>query len=42
MLEIKNLHAEVDGNEILKGVDLKINPESVSSKTASLGFKTAS
>ena len=26
MLEIKNLHAEVDGNEILKGVDLKINP----------------
>ena len=25
MLEIKNLHAEVDGTEILKGVDLKIN-----------------
>ena len=25
MLEIKNLHAEVDGVEILKGVDLKIN-----------------
>jgi Fe-S cluster assembly ATP-binding protein len=26
MLEIKNLHASVDGNEILKGIDLKINP----------------
>ena len=26
MLEIKNLHAEVEGAEILKGVDLKINP----------------
>lgn len=26
MLEIKNLHASVDGKEILKGVDLKINP----------------
>jgi Fe-S cluster assembly ATP-binding protein len=25
MLEIKNLHASVDGNEILRGVDLKIN-----------------
>lgn len=25
MLEIKNLHAEVEGNEILKGIDLKIN-----------------
>jgi Fe-S cluster assembly ATP-binding protein len=24
MLEIKNLHASVDGNEILKGIDLKI------------------
>ena len=29
MLEIKNLHAEVDGTEILKGVDLKINPGEV-------------
>ena len=29
MLEIKNLHAEVDGVEILKGVDLKINPGEV-------------
>ena len=29
MLEIKNLHAEVDGAEILKGVDLKINPGEV-------------
>ena len=25
MLEIKNLHASVDGNEILRGVDLTIN-----------------
>src|SRR3984885_14307597 len=25
MLEIKNLHATVDGKEILKGIDLKIN-----------------
>ena len=29
MLEIKNLHAEVDGTEILKGVDLTINPGEV-------------
>src|SRR6056300_1949384 len=29
MLEIKNLHAKVDGTEILKGVDLKINPGEV-------------
>ena len=29
MLEIKNLHAEVEGTEILKGVDLKINPGEV-------------
>ena len=29
MLEIKNLRAEVDGTEILKGVDLKINPGEV-------------
>src|SRR5438094_849568 len=25
MLEIRNLHAGVDGNEILRGIDLKIN-----------------
>ena len=25
MLEIKNLHAGVDGTEILKGLDLKVN-----------------
>jgi len=25
MLEIKNLHAGIEGNEILKGIDLKIN-----------------
>ena len=25
MLEIKNLHASIDGNEILKGIDLKVN-----------------
>ncbi|MDA0973807.1 MAG: ATP-binding cassette domain-containing protein, partial [Bacteroidetes bacterium] len=25
MIIIKNLHASVEGNEILKGVDLKIN-----------------
>ena len=29
MLEIKNLHAEVDGTEILNGVDLIINPGEV-------------
>lgn len=26
MLEIKDLHAQIDGNEILKGIDLKVNP----------------
>ncbi|WP_319414584.1 Fe-S cluster assembly ATPase SufC [uncultured Cohaesibacter sp.] len=26
MLEIKNLHAEVEGNKILRGIDLTINP----------------
>jgi Fe-S cluster assembly ATP-binding protein len=26
MLEIKNLHASVEGNEILKGIDLKVKP----------------
>ena len=26
MLEIKNLHAGVDGKEILKGISLTINP----------------
>ncbi len=25
MLEIKNLHAGIEGNEILKGIDLKVN-----------------
>jgi Fe-S cluster assembly ATP-binding protein len=29
MLEIKNLHVSVDGNEILKGIDLTINPGEV-------------
>lgn len=29
MLEIKNLHASVEGNEILKGVNLTINPGEV-------------
>ena len=29
MLEIKNLHAEFDEIEILKGVDLNINPGEV-------------
>ena len=29
MLEIKNLHATVDGKEILKGIDLTINPGEV-------------
>ncbi len=29
MLEIKNLHASVDGNEILKGIDLTIQPGEV-------------
>ena len=26
MLEIKNLHASVDGNEILRGIDLTDRP----------------
>ena len=25
MLEIKNLHAGIEGNEILKGINLKVN-----------------
>jgi Fe-S cluster assembly ATP-binding protein len=29
MLEIKNLHVSVEGNEILKGIDLKVNPGEV-------------
>ena len=29
MLEIKNLHAEVEGNKILRGIDLTINPGEV-------------
>ena len=29
MLEIRNLHASVDGNEILKGINLTINPGEV-------------
>jgi Fe-S cluster assembly ATP-binding protein len=29
MLEIKNLHASVEGNEILRGIDLKIGPGEV-------------
>jgi len=29
MLEIKNLHAEVEGNKILRGINLKINPGEV-------------
>jgi Fe-S cluster assembly ATP-binding protein len=29
MLEIKNLHASVEGNEILRGIDLTVNPGEV-------------
>lgn len=29
MLQIKNLHAEIEGNEILKGIDLTVNPGEV-------------
>ena len=29
MIQIENLHAEVDGNEILKGVNLEIKPGEV-------------
>lgn len=29
MLKVKNLHANVEGNEILKGIDLEINPGEV-------------
>ena len=31
LLEIKNLHANVGGNEILKGIDLTVNPGEVHS-----------
>src|SRR5690349_19836153 len=31
LLEIKNLHARVNGNEILKGIDLTVNPGEVHS-----------
>src|SRR5215468_4227001 len=31
MLEIRNLHASVNGNEILKGIDLTVNPGEVHS-----------
>src|ERR1700687_899161 len=31
LLEIKNLHVEVDHNEILKGIDLKVNAGEVHS-----------
>src|SRR5262249_7967024 len=31
LLEIKNLHAAVNGNEILRGVDLTVNPGEVHS-----------
>src|SRR6201981_1209949 len=31
LLEIRNLHAEVGGNEILKGIDLTVNPGEVHS-----------
>ena len=31
MLEIRNLHASVEGNEILKGIDLKVNAVEVHS-----------
>ena len=31
LLEIRNLHAEVGGHEILKGIDLTINPGEVHS-----------
>src|SRR5215472_5480907 len=31
LLEIKNLHVKVDNNEILKGIDLKVNPGEVHS-----------
>ncbi len=29
MIKIQNLHAEIDGNDILKGIDLKIDPGKV-------------
>ena len=29
MLEIKNLHASIDGKKILKGINLKVNPGEV-------------
>jgi Fe-S cluster assembly ATP-binding protein len=31
LLEIKNLHAEIDGNKILRGVNLRVNPGEVHS-----------
>ncbi|HNT88929.1 MAG TPA: Fe-S cluster assembly ATPase SufC, partial [Candidatus Hydrogenedentes bacterium] len=29
MLQIRNLHASVDGKEILRGIDLDVNPGEV-------------
>ena len=29
LLEIQNLHANVEGREILRGIDLKVNPGEV-------------
>ena len=29
MLEIKNIHANIDGKDILKGIDLEIKPGEV-------------
>jgi Fe-S cluster assembly ATP-binding protein len=34
MLEITNLHASVDGKEILKGIDLAVEPGEVHARMA--------
>ena len=40
MLEIKDLHANVEGKEILKGIDLKVEAGQVSAlKEIAVGFK---
>src|SRR5947199_5303163 len=38
LLEIKNLHASVNGNEILKGIDLTVNPGEVHSIMGPNGY----
>ena len=38
LLKIKNLHAAIDGKEILKGIDLEVNAGEVHAIMAVLSF----